>query len=136
MIDSPARKTHQRLRSYPAIAIALLALVLFVVGCGSSTTTTTSGAVTTAPETATTASGGATTTVAGGTTAAAVEMVNISFQPATLTVKVGDTVTWTNNDTVAHTVTADDNSFDSGNIDPGATFVAIHSGTSFGTSRS
>ena len=28
-----------------------------------------------------------------------VEMKNFSFQPATLTVKVGDTVTWTNNDT-------------------------------------
>ena len=122
MSGSPARKAHQRRRLYPVIAFALLALVLLVVGCGSSTTTTTSGAVTTAPETATTASGGASTTVAGGATALAVQMMNFSFQPASLTVKVGDTVTWTNNDSTAHTVTADDNSFDSGNIDPGATY--------------
>jgi plastocyanin len=38
------------------------------------------------------------------------------------TVEVGATVTWTNNDSIAHTVTADDNSFDSGPMQPGQTF--------------
>jgi plastocyanin len=32
-------------------------------------------------------------------------------------------VTWTNNDTAAHTITADDGSFDSGNLNPGDTFT-------------
>ena len=45
-----------------------------------------------------------------------VSIVDMSFSPATITVKVGTTVTWTNNDGMVHTVTADDASFDSGNI--------------------
>ncbi len=54
--------------------------------------------------------------------AAAVSIKDFSFQPATISVPVGGTVTWTNNDTTGHTVTADDGSFDSGTVSPGATF--------------
>jgi len=43
-----------------------------------------------------------------------VTMQNISFQPASLSTKVGDTVTWTNDESVGHDVTADDGSFKSG----------------------
>jgi plastocyanin len=42
------------------------------------------------------------------------------FSPATLTVAVGDTVTWTNVDDSPHTVSA--GTFDSGNLDEGQTF--------------
>ncbi len=45
------------------------------------------------------------------------ESVNIAndlFSPAALTVNAGSTVTWTNTDTVTHTVTADGQSFTSG----------------------
>ena len=52
----------------------------------------------------------------------AVQIKNFAFAPASLTVSVGATVTWTNNDSVTHTVTANDKSFDSGNLDPGKTF--------------
>ena len=53
------------------------------------------------------------------------------FLPDTLTVKTGETVEWKNEDAVVHTATADDKTFDSGNIAPGKswTFVAGKPGT-------
>lgn len=51
-----------------------------------------------------------------------VELINTSFNPKQLSVAAGTTVVWTNNDNMAHTVTADDKSFDSGNLNPGDTF--------------
>lgn len=44
----------------------------------------------------------------------AVTIQGMAFSPASLTVKVGDKVTWTNQDSVGHSATADDNSFDTG----------------------
>ncbi|MBA2420291.1 MAG: hypothetical protein H0V57_04090 [Thermoleophilaceae bacterium] len=43
-----------------------------------------------------------------------VVMQNIQFNPSNLSVKVGNTVTWANNESVGHDVTADDGSFKSG----------------------
>jgi len=45
-----------------------------------------------------------------------------AFNPDTLNIPVGTTVVWYNNDSVDHTVTARDNSFDSGRISPNETF--------------
>lgn len=45
-----------------------------------------------------------------------VTIKDFEFTPATVTIKVGDTVTWTNNGPSTHTVTADDGSFASGNL--------------------
>jgi len=42
-----------------------------------------------------------------------------AFNPAVLNIPVGTIVVWYNNDSVTHTVTARDNSFDSGNLSPG-----------------
>ena len=42
-----------------------------------------------------------------------------AFNPAVLNVPVGAIVVWYNNDSVTHTITARDNSFDSGNLSPG-----------------
>ena len=66
------------------------------------------------------ASTAATTTAATATNAATIK--GFSFQPDVVKVKVGAKVTWTNDDTVAHTVTADTNSFASGNLQPGGSF--------------
>jgi plastocyanin len=54
--------------------------------------------------------------------ATAVAIKDFAFSPDSLEVPVGTTVTWTNQDSVAHTVTADDGSFDSGQLGNGATF--------------
>jgi plastocyanin len=51
---------------------------------------------------------------------AAVSIQGFAFAPASLEIPAGTTVTWTNSDATAHTATADDGSWDTGNIDPGA----------------
>ncbi|HEX2767146.1 MAG TPA: cupredoxin family copper-binding protein [Candidatus Limnocylindria bacterium] len=51
-----------------------------------------------------------------------VQITDSAFATPVLTVRVGDTVTWTNVDDRPHTVTGQDGSFDSGNIDEGGTF--------------
>jgi len=43
-----------------------------------------------------------------------VEIRNLEFTPKELAVAPGDTITWVNYDLVPHTVTADDESWDSG----------------------
>lgn len=52
-------------------------------------------------------------------------MKAIAFNPLEQTVHPGDTVEWKNEDIVAHTVTADDGSFDSGLIQPGHSWKMI-----------
>lgn len=49
-----------------------------------------------------------------------VSIENFSFNPATLTVKSGATVVWTNNDSVAHTIKSDN--FNSQSLSKGQTF--------------
>lgn len=61
----------------------------------------------------------------GGSTApakASVSLQNMAFSPTTVKVKKGGVVTWTNRDSMPHTVTAKSGAFDSGNMNPGATF--------------
>jgi len=53
----------------------------------------------------------------------AVSVTSTGFSPSMITVKVGATVTWTNNDTSAHAFTSDTGVFDSGSIAPGAAFT-------------
>lgn len=48
-----------------------------------------------------------------------VRIVDFAFGPASVTVNVGDTVTWTNEDSAPHTATADDGSFDTGTLGRG-----------------
>ena len=50
-----------------------------------------------------------------------IQIENYTYNPSDLNVKGGTTISITNNDDVAHTVTADDKSFDTGKIDPGQT---------------
>lgn len=47
---------------------------------------------------------------------------NLSFQPASITVGKGSTIVWRNQDTISHTVTAGDGSFNSGTIVAGDAF--------------
>ncbi len=89
------------------------------------TPTPTTAPASTATPTSTTAptatpTGAPTATPTPGT--AAVSIANLSFQPSSLEVKAGTTVTWTNNDNTVHTVTSNSGAFDSGNLAVGSTF--------------
>ncbi|MGZ6339146.1 MAG: cupredoxin domain-containing protein [Candidatus Limnocylindrales bacterium] len=112
----------------PAIATGrpvltgLLAVSLALGACSSGTTPAPSAAPTSAaaPSAAATApSSAATSPAAGGM---AVTIKDFAFGPASLTVPVGSKVTWTNQDSAGHTVTADDGSFASQTIPTGTTF--------------
>ena len=51
-----------------------------------------------------------------------VAIVDGAYQPGSILVQAGDTVTWTNSGSTSHTVTADDGSVDSGPLPPGVSF--------------
>ncbi|MBS1521526.1 MAG: cupredoxin family copper-binding protein [Bacteroidetes bacterium] len=55
--------------------------------------------------------------------AASVSIENFAFSPATVHVKVGGTVTWTNKDSTPHTATDLNGSFDSGSLATDKTFT-------------
>ena len=89
-------------------ALTLLAAAgALVVGCGGGNNS--SGSRPTTGEAGTPASG------------TAVTIDNFAFTPATLNVKMGQQVTWTNKQDVEHTVTADGGTFDHP-MPPNATF--------------
>jgi plastocyanin len=103
---------------------ACLALAAALAACGSSNSQSTS-ASTPAPPASTPATTPAKSTPAPASAAGVVQVdiKDIKFAPATVTVKVGQTVKWTNSDPVAHTVTAKSGSdVDSGTIAPNQTF--------------
>jgi len=56
------------------------------------------------------------------TRAGEVRIDGFAFEPTTLDVAAGTEVTWTNHDPAAHTVTADDGSFDSSTLEAGGSF--------------
>ena len=105
------------------LALLIACLALTVAACGSDDDDDDGGnggastATTEQTDTGTAPSGG------GGT--AEVDIPDITFEPKSLTVKAGTTITWTNSDDIPHTVTKEGGpgaDFDSGNLDPGATF--------------
>lgn len=78
------------------------------------TTATMRGAAESTPE-----AGAATPVMAHGI---AIEIKGFAYNPASIDVPVGTTVTWTNNDTTAHTVTQDGGGFSSPTLNPGETY--------------
>jgi plastocyanin len=56
-----------------------------------------------------------------------VEIKNMAFNPASVTIAAGDTVEWTNTMGMAHTATGDNGEFDSGSIASGQTFSNVFS---------
>lgn len=48
---------------------------------------------------------------------------NFAFNPTSLTVKAGTTVTWVNKDSTTHTVISDNGAFPSGDLNPGSNYT-------------
>ncbi len=99
---------------YLLVSATVILTLIMLVGCssspyGSQPTTSRAPTDTTSPATA-------------GPNQTAVNIANLAFSPATVTVAKGATITWTNNDTTTHTVTSDNGIWDSGNVDPGKTY--------------
>jgi plastocyanin len=103
-------------------SLLTLVVIVAVAGCSSAATSAPSSAAATsaAPSSAAPSSAAASASAASGAPAVAIK--GFAFNPATIQAKVGENITWTNDDTVAHTVTLDDGSSKSGNIDSGTTY--------------
>ena len=99
------------------ILLALGAVVaLAAAGCGGSNSSSTSSGSSSSASTSTAAAASS----GGGV---AIKMQNIAFDPKSVTVKVGQKVTWTNDDTVDHNVTSQSGeSIKSDNFGKGGTF--------------
>jgi plastocyanin len=71
---------------------------------------------------------------AGATSSNAITISNFMFSPMSVSVAPGSTVTVTNKDSVAHTLTATGGQFDTGNIDGGQskTFTAPSKAGTYG----
>jgi plastocyanin len=93
--------------------IAVLVLTTFIAACGGySTPSTPSGGPTAAPP------GSTSVTIASG----ASTQTTSAFGANPLTIPVGTTVSWANNDNTTHTTAADGSQWSSGNIAPGGRF--------------
>jgi amicyanin len=93
-----------------AIIIVIVAVVLIAVGGKKSTPAYTSSPSST--QSSTKSDNAALSNAVATNTAT---LANYAFSPAVIKVKVGDTVTWTNKDSVHHTVTASTSSSDAPN---------------------
>jgi plastocyanin len=62
---------------------------------------------------------------------AAVSIADFAFSPRTVEIRVGDSVTWTNRDSVGHTATGSNDAFDTGLLEEGesASVTFVRAGT-------
>jgi plastocyanin len=89
-----------------------IAAATFAAACGSSSS----------PSSPSTGNSTAVSIVSGSST-----LTTTAYAPNPVTVTVGTMVTWTNNDNIPHTSSADSGAWNSGNLGPGQSFTATMS---------
>jgi amicyanin len=131
-------RPHRSLAALPAGAVAAAAILL-VSGCSGSSSAPQGppsinsgsqaatmpgmpGRAAAGPTTPTPVDTATPTVTPAAVTGPAVSITNFAFDPATLTVPVGATVTWTNRDEEPHTVVANDGSFHSPGLGTNSTY--------------
>jgi len=103
--------------------VLAVAFLLAAAACGSNNSNSSA-----APSSTGTTGGTTTTTTTGATTTVnipigAAGLTTTAYAPNPVTIKVGDSVNWINNDSIAHTSTANNGTtFNSGTISPGGSF--------------
>lgn len=106
--------------------VLLVAVLLVAAACSSNNSNSAAPSSTPAPTPAPTPTSGATSTVT--IPVGAISLTTTAFVPNPVTVKVGDSIMWVNNDSIAHTSTANNGTaWNSGTIAPGGSFKATMS---------
>jgi len=113
---------------------AVVVVIAVIVGVALGHKKNNSGTSTTTSSTSSSSSMNSTSSSSSSSTAPTatdkVSITNFSFSPASITVKKGSAVTWTNNDSVTHTVTADSGTGpNSGDLAPGKTYSFTYNST-------
>jgi plastocyanin len=103
------------MKSKALLVPALLALSLALFGCGDES----GGDTSTETESVTESSGSETAPSGEAQRSEKVAIVEYTYDPDPVTIQAGGKVIWLNQDTVPHTATADDGSFDTGTLEPG-----------------
>lgn len=106
------------------LCLLAVGFLVLLAACGGAPATTGTGTTPTAAPTATPTANPTPTptpTTAASSSGNSVSIMNFSFSPNNLTLKVGTKVTWTNHDSVTHTVTANQGAFNSP-VPPGSSF--------------
>lgn len=107
-----------------ALPLALLGAALFLGGCGYQTPSQPAAPTSGSSPTPTTTpnSVSATPSPSSDQTTGAVTIQNFAFSPASLTIKKGETVTWTNKDSAPHQIASDNGKFQGPQMSNGQTY--------------
>jgi plastocyanin len=102
------------------IILLILALGIASCGGGGDSTSTEAGATSAEPEAETKAETGSTPAPSGNARRSEkVEIIDFAYSPDPVTIEEGGKVIWINQDSAPHTATADDGSFDTGELEEG-----------------
>jgi plastocyanin len=109
----------KQLVAFPVLCAVLAPAALGVAGCGGGDSSSASTSESTEPGDGSASSGNAPAPSGNAVRSAKVEIANFAYNPDPVTIEEGGKVIWINRDSVPHTATAEDGSFDTGTLEEG-----------------